>query len=106
MSYRIDPKLQCIVPGCQRPKRAGEEKCTDCWRLARAFGRRDFDFDFDDYEVAEVEAVQAIARAPRCVVYLSQSCDVITLELTGEPKFTDADVERIAATMKKRRRAA
>jgi hypothetical protein len=32
--------------------------------------------------------------------------DVITLELTGEPRFTEADVEAVAAILSNRRKAA
>ncbi|MDQ6803910.1 MAG: hypothetical protein M3065_02835 [Actinomycetota bacterium] len=45
-------------------------------------------------------------RPPRCVAYLSIAGDVITLGLTGEPRFTEADVEAVADVLANRRRAA
>jgi hypothetical protein len=45
-------------------------------------------------------------KPPRCIAYLSRAGDVITLELTGEPRFTEADVEAVAAALSNLRRAA
>jgi len=50
--------------------------------------------------------LRAELRPPRCVAYLSQAGDVITLELTSEPKFTAADVEAVAAALSNRGKAA
>jgi hypothetical protein len=36
-------------------------------------------------------------KPPCCIAYLSRAGDVITLELTGEPRFTEAGVEAVAA---------
>ena len=113
MSYRIDPNRYCVADGCTRPKATGEEVCSPCSRLARATGA----------EVGSTGARNSAAglreRAPdfkvglagepglpRCVAYLSLTRDVITLELTGEPRFTEEDVQAIAAALSNRRKAA
>lgn len=39
-------------------------------------------------------------KVPRCIAYLSESGDIITLELTSGPKFTERDVEAIVIAMR------
>jgi hypothetical protein len=108
MSYRIDPANYCAEDGCGRPKVTGEELCALC--LARTA----------DPEAGTMSAASGPgrptpelpnllgdeAKLPRCVAYLSKAGDVITLELTGEPKFTEADVELVAAALSNLRKTA
>jgi hypothetical protein len=98
MSYKINPGNYCSKDGCTRPKATGELVCSQCLRLARATSR----------ELApEVEQLLADEpKPPRCIAYLSTAGDVITLELTGEPKFTEADVAAVAAVLSNLRKAA
>jgi hypothetical protein len=73
-------------------------------RLARAVGRGEPSEagvgqrspDAEEFLVDE-------AKPPRCIAYLSIAGDVITLELTSEPKFTEADIEAVAALLSNRR---
>ena len=108
MSYRVDPNDYCATDGCHRPKATGEQVCSQCSRLARAVGSDPDDLGSSMYDVALEPAPPAsgLPRPPRCVAYLSMAGDVITLELTGEPRFTDADVEAVAAALRNRRKAA
>jgi hypothetical protein len=101
MSYRIDPSQYCTEDGCTRPKATGEQVCSQCLRLARAMGRPE---DFRELPEAR-ELLAPEAKPPRCVAYLSRAGDVITLELTGEPRFTEADVEAVAALLSNVRKA-
>lgn len=102
MAYRIDPANYCAEEGCTRPKVSGEDVCSQCSRLARAAGRsdrggvRELAPEVDEFLAGE-------RKLPRCIAYLSLAGDVITLELTGEPKFTEADVEAVAAALSNRR---
>jgi hypothetical protein len=107
MSYKINPDGYCIVDGCSRPKATGEEFCPLCSvRIAdaddgiasAAAAPRELKPEVLDYLADE-------AKLPRCVAYLSQAGDVITLELTGEPKFTEADVELVASALTLRKAA-
>jgi hypothetical protein len=106
MSYRIDPAGYCTTDGCSRPKATGEDLCPLC--LGQGL-----DAEAGTTSVPARPAVSQLpdirareAKPPRCVAYLSQAGDVITLELTGEPKFTEADVELVAYTLSTRRTAA
>jgi hypothetical protein len=108
MSYRIDPANYCGEDGCGRPKATGEELCALC--LARTT-----DSEAGTTSTASCPARPAPelpdilggeAKLPRCVAYLSKAGDVITLELTGEPKFTEADVALVATALSNRRQAA
>jgi hypothetical protein len=123
MSYRIDPDGYCIEDGCTRPKATGEQTCSQCLRLARAAGRPEAGgpeaggpegdgagtgtpptaagLSELSPEVAEFRTDEP--RLPRCIAYLSKAGDVITLELTGEPRFTEADVEAVAAVLSNRK---
>jgi hypothetical protein len=110
MSYKIDPSGYCSREGCTRPKAAGEQVCSQCSRLARAAGGSEIGSAGPDTAAASGrEPSPAIeeflgdeSRPPRCIAYLSISGDVITLELTGEPKFTEADIEAIANLLSNR----
>jgi hypothetical protein len=110
MSYRINPDGYCTTEGCARPKSPGEDVCALC--LVRitdheagyaSFGEspitRELKPEVTDFLASE-------AKLPRCVAYLSRAGDVITLELTGEPKFTEADVELVASALSNMRKAA
>jgi hypothetical protein len=107
MSYKIDPEHYCVEDGCTRPKATGEQLCSQCLRLARLTGRagvgsasiRELTSEVQDFLADE-------PKPPRCIAYLSTAGDVITLELTGEPKFTEADVEAVAAVLSNLRKAA
>jgi hypothetical protein len=106
MSYRIDPGGYCIADGCSRPKATGEELCPLCsarsadpCESSGVSGARELKPEVLDFLAGE-------AKPPRCVAYLSTAGDVITLELTGEPKFTEADVEIVASALSTLRRAA
>jgi hypothetical protein len=110
MSYKIDPANYCTGEGCARPKVTGEELCALC--LART---SDPEAGYTSAPSPSPAAPKALdpadfavneAKLPRCVAYLSKDGDVITLELTGEPKFTEADVELVAAALSNRRQAA
>lgn len=108
MSYKIDPDGYCMVEGCRRPRLAGEEFCSICRvqvtdpdALTRGAASAPAQVA---PEVGELPANEA--KLPRCVAYLSKAGDVITLELTGEPKFTEADVELVAAALSNLRKAA
>jgi hypothetical protein len=90
MSYKIDPSGYCANDGCTRPKATGEAMCSQCSRLARAVGS---DAVATDAASADTwldipQTLEGQRRPPRCVAYLSVAGDVITLELTGEPRFT------------------
>jgi hypothetical protein len=107
MSYKIDPANYCAEEGCSRPKVTGEELCALCLArtsdpeagLTSAPSPAPKALDPADFAANE-------AKLPRCVAYLSKGGDVITLELTGEPKFTEADVALVAAALSNRRQAA
>jgi hypothetical protein len=110
MSYKIDPDGYCITEGCGRPKAPGEEVCPLCrartsdpeagyTSSAGAESTRELKPEVMDFLADET-------KLPRCIAYLSQAGDVITLELTGEPKFTEADVELVAYTLSNMRKAA
>jgi hypothetical protein len=101
MSYRINPDGYCQIDGCSRPKATGEELGPLCSARtsdpeagtgSTSLGEREVKPDLSDYVADE-------AKLPRCVAYLSQAGDVITLELTGEPKFTEADVALVASAL-------
>jgi hypothetical protein len=110
MSYKIDPDSYCTEDGCTRPKATGEQVCSQCQRLSRAMGRIEVSGDnsLSPREVPDqvTEFRGQERRPPRCVAYLSLAGDVITLELTGEPKFTEADVEAVAAVLSNLKKAA
>jgi hypothetical protein len=111
MSYKINPNGYCTTEGCGRPKLHAEEFCAFC--LVRV----------DDPEAGYGTSAERVAaeprelkpevldfladegKLPRCVAYLSTAGDVITLELTGEPKFTEADVEIVASALSNRKAA-
>ncbi|HWF34113.1 MAG TPA: hypothetical protein VG295_02045 [Solirubrobacteraceae bacterium] len=59
-----------------------------------------------DFEPKILDLPADESKLPRCIAYLSKAGDVITLELTGEPKFTEADVELVATALSKFRKAA
>jgi hypothetical protein len=59
----------------------------------------------NDQPLAAPESGELEGSLPRCIAYLSIAGDVITLELTGEPKFTEADVQLVADILSKRRGA-
>lgn len=102
MPYKIDPDGYCSKEGCRRPKATGEQVCSQCLRLARAAGAgvtRELAPEVQEFLADE-------PRLPRCIAYLSRAGDVITLELTGEPKFTEADVEAVAAALSNLKKAA
>lgn len=113
MPARIDPNLVCLTSGCSRPRECDRSYCSGCIRLARAVGRSLGDEDgcqpdltlTDVAPSVTVDTPDAEARLPRCVAYLSLSGDVITLELTGAPGFTEADVELVAQTLMNRGRS-
>ena len=101
MSYKINPDGYCMADGCSRPRATGEELCPLCSARSSdpeagtgstALGEREFKATVEDYVADE-------AKLPRCVAYLSKAGDVITLELTGEPKFTEADVALVASAL-------
>jgi hypothetical protein len=102
MSYKINPEGYCITDGCTRPKATGEQVCSQCQRLTRAIGGPEL--GGGDGGTSPREPVEP--KLPRCVAYLSQAGDVITLELTGEPRFTEADVEAVAAVLSNLKKAA
>jgi hypothetical protein len=109
MTYRIDPDAYCTADGCTRPKATGEQTCSQCLRLAGAAGHPESDGEGASPSEPSVQARELLAgepRLPRCIAYLSRAGDVITLELTGEPKFTEADVVAAAAALSNRKRAA
>ena len=104
MSYRVNPDGYCANEGCTRPKATGEDFCSQCVRLARAVGADPDTIAFPPkYRSPEVRRNQPTPRLPRCVAYLSMAGDVITLELTSGPAFTEADVEAIAQLLRTRR---
>ena len=108
MSYKIDPDNYCVEEGCSRPKGAGEELCALC--LARTSdpeaGTTSAASGSPDPGPEGMDLLADESKLPRCVAYLSKAGDVITLELTGEPKFTEADVALVASTLSKLRKAA
>lgn len=104
MTYRIDPNEYCTTEGCTRPKATGEWVCSQCSRLARATGSREL--PSSDTTPAARQILADEPELPRCIAYLSMDGDVITLELTGEPRFTEADVEAVAYLLANRRQAA
>lgn len=107
MTYRIDPNDYCATEGCTRPKATGELVCSQCSRLARSTGSGVSTGGIPSDTKLEVPQFPADqARPPRCVAYLSMAGDVITLELTGEPRFTEADVAAIADVLSNVRKAA
>lgn len=104
MSYKINPDGYCANAGCTRPKATGEEVCSQCARLARAVGADPETISFPrSYRSPEARRNQPTPQLPRCVAYLSMAGDVITLELTGGPPFTVADVEAVANLLSNRR---
>jgi hypothetical protein len=112
MSYRIDPNGYCSIDGCSRPKLHGEEVCALCLVKVTdpesGFGSSAESLSQNPRELQPevVDYLALEAKLPRCVAYLSQAGDVITLELTGEPKFTEADVEIVASALSSRSRKA
>lgn len=113
MSYSIDPDRYCSAEGCTRPKATGETVCSPCSRLARAVGAQGGSTDdsgpatgLRDLPPDSQASLPAGPDLPRCVAYLSLARDVITLELTGAPSFTEADVQAIAAVLSNRSQAA
>lgn len=103
MSARIDPRLYCATPDCRRPRETGRSYCTPCIRLARAVGRQlDDEPSFSPDLTLTDPAGDSNVKPPRCIAYLSQAGDVITLELTDEPKFTEADIERVVWALTRR----
>jgi hypothetical protein len=108
MSYKVDPNAYCATEGCHRPKATGEPVCSQCSRLARAVGSDPVALGRSTYDVAlePAPAAPGLPKPPRCIAYLSMAGDVITLELTGGPRFTEADVEAVAAVLSKLRKAA
>jgi hypothetical protein len=102
MSYRIDPNGYCATEGCTRPRATGEEVCSQCSRLGRAVGTPSAGVP----KSSSAQTLEGEAKPPRCVAYLSMAGDVITLELTGGPRFTEADVEAVAAVLSNFRSAA
>ena len=113
MPWRIDPGNVCATVGCRRPRATDEPVCTPCSRLARAAGRIDRAASSTAIDPHVPEAVSepggfaaAEGRPPRCIAYLSRDGDVITLELTGDPKFTERDVRAAVAALSRRSRAA
>jgi hypothetical protein len=103
MSYKIDPQGYCIAQGCSLPKATGEDLCPLC--LQTAYPEAATAIAPETTSGLETTSGPE-AKPPRCIAYLSQAGDVITLELTGEPKFTDADVELVASALSRRRKAA
>ena len=107
MSYRIDPDGYCIADGCSRPKAPGEDVCSLC--VARTSdpeaGTTSAATRAPEPEDDALDSSALEAKLPRCVAYLSKAGDVITLELTGEPRFTEADVELVASALSRRRAA-
>jgi hypothetical protein len=110
MPSSINPDLRCEEEGCGRPRQMGSDLCVMCGlkngQVARRIAERE--------EAAEAISSQSLfkslftgdsidAKLPRCVVYLSQAGDVITLELTGEPRFTEVDVDLCAKALTRRR---
>lgn len=94
MSVLIRPESWCVR--CRRrPRVQNGELCVTC--EAQEVGLANI------RNAREVVTGEAVAKLPRCVAYLSRTDDVITLELTGEPRFTEADVEIVAAALGRRR---
>jgi hypothetical protein len=113
MTYRIDPDDYCTEDGCKRPKATGEQVCSQCLRLAGATAPDRGTADTSSAAISPRELKPEIQefladepKPPRCVAYLSMAGDVITLELTGDPRFTEADVEAVAAALSNLRKAA
>ncbi|HEY5318658.1 MAG TPA: hypothetical protein VIJ20_11785 [Solirubrobacteraceae bacterium] len=108
MSYRIDPDGYCIVDGCGRPKAPGEEVCSLCLvkHPDAEAGMRSTAAAPRELKPEVLDVLANEANLPRCIAYLSKAGDVITLELTGEPRFTEADVELVAAALSNLRKAA
>jgi hypothetical protein len=108
MSYKIDPNGYCITDGCTRPKAPGEEVCSLCWvqRTDPEAGCGSSGPDARELKPEVLDFLADESKLPRCVAYLSKAGDVITLELTGEPRFTEADVELVAAALSNLRKAA
>jgi hypothetical protein len=110
MSYRIDPAGYCTSEGCGRPKAPGEEVCSLCRARTSdpeaGYGSGSGDASARELKPEIMDFLADEAKLPRCVAYLSRAGDVITLELTGEPKFTEADVEIVASALSNMRRAA
>jgi hypothetical protein len=108
MSYKIDPDHYCAEDGCSRPKTTGEELCALC--LARTSypeaGSTSGTGNPPELKPDVFDLPADEAKLPRCVAYLSKAGDVITLELTGEPKFTEADVALVASALSNLRKAA
>ncbi|MDQ6779339.1 MAG: hypothetical protein M3071_24635 [Actinomycetota bacterium] len=108
MSYKIDPDGYCTTEGCGRPKSSGEEVCALC--LVRTTdpeaGYGSADSSPRELKPEVMDFLADEAKLPRCIAYLSKAGDVITLELTGEPKFTEADVELVASALSNLRKAA
>jgi hypothetical protein len=104
MSYKIDPDGYCTAEACSRPKAPGEEVCSLC--LVRTIDSESGSTSSRELAPAVLEFLADEPKLPRCVAYLSRAGDVITLELTGEPKFTEADVELVASALSNLRKAA
>jgi hypothetical protein len=113
MSYKIDPAAYCSEDGCSRPATSAG-MCVMCAAAKNGlawFGsaeREDAAEGISSQPVSRTVIDDLIdapeAKLPRCVAYLSQAGDVITLELTGEPKFTEADVALCASVLSGRNR--
>jgi hypothetical protein len=111
MSYRVNPDHICETEGCRAPRVIGSDLCSACARCkgqvaARIAERADEIAARDAMAegvlhpaAADLLGGQGEARPPRCVAYLSRAGDVITLELTGEPRFTEADVDLCAKAL-------
>lgn len=104
MSYKIDPDAYCTAQACSRPKAPGEEVCSLC--LARTTDSESVTTGSRELAPEVLECLAGEPKLPRCIAYLSKAGDVITLELTGEPRFTEADVELVASALSNLRKAA
>jgi hypothetical protein len=105
---------QCSETGCVAPPyEAGRcyahwmllsavEKRTAKWELEGSAGPDEWSTEPGGQTISASESTPA--NLPRCVAYLSTAGDVITLELAGQPEFTQADVRTVVQALQGRYR--
>ena len=108
MPASINPDLYCETAGCRAPREMGSDLCSRCGRLGGEITRRLAEREEDSAGISSQPTplrtpIDIEAKPPRCIAYLSQAGDVITLELLREPRFTEVDVELCAKALMRKR---